>query len=466
MANILPQVFLLSVFKRLEPDDLRNATKVCREWGHVGKTARFIKEFKPVTDVEMWVGGISGPPVTSKKPQKCFLLKTLFKHKIGIATRTFNSLTVLNLLNRYPNVTKLLITYCSDDEYQLMNISQLFSTDHWGGKLRELEIRDYHRDVPVSTSTSKRFFDAINQMPVLKKLKMCLLSELRLQELSILKNLELVSLEHRNESDLLVLLKSAQKYAKNNPVLKMELPRCLREKWFPGSNFYDSNPLTTSITIQMEKYVRDRIVLINDHPPTISHLSHLEKVSSYYNNLTSLSLWCSFLTHSEPIMVSVFEPMFKSISENLRSLTHLTLEIDFTNVSLQKWLKKTNTPRKPTSRMASVKTLNLIAFISEHSDINWLNCNYTMPNLTRLNVKTHCTKCKIRISDYGNDVYKTKQWVVVRCMANVGNDTKLNENLKMKGLFFSVGHPIGTLSFPEVLTKNDQIKKFPIRNFI
>ncbi len=140
-----------------------------------------------------------------------------------------------------------------------------------------------------------------------------------------------------------------------------------------------SQPLHSRIV----RYGWDPLYYTNDQVPLLC---------SQFRSLTSLEI--------NGIESTKVGPLFTDLSQ-LHQLIHLNFGVDFSEVKEEYPLSA-----RPMAQLNSLRALELDLHITSHSQIEWLNLLWMMPNLKTIYIfKFNCDSCKVRFSCYSRNSF-------------------------------------------------------------
>ncbi len=205
---------------------------------------------------------------------------------------------------------------------------------------------------------------AINSLTALQLLALDWDEYTNVPDLSILAQLKTVVFKSYN---LDALLRSLERYAADNADLKVHLL----------SISGDTEPL-----FALSQPLRSRIVCFRMNPLDYTD-DQVSLLCSQFRSLTLLEI--------KGIKSTKVEQLFSDLSQ-LHQLIQLKFEVDFSDV------KDESPPQaRPLAQLNSLLALVLDLHITSHSQIEWLNLPWTMPNLKTIYTrKFDCDSCKVR----------------------------------------------------------------------
>lgn len=437
MAAYLPDVFLLSVFRRVDAHDRLSASQVCPNWCHrvreVNQALRsltlligdesFIESFSDNL-INQYTYGYS--PMVKLQLLKDTEMEMLERRKIYCSTKwntlhfssiasaglQLNSRIVRQIITAFPATTELNFFNSSNSIPQYDYLAQMLESDQtkgensWSQQLTTLRVIDLKR-VPVAEATNKRLFTAINGLPALRKLAFSLTSNnengLQMMDLPVLARLAEVRMSQGKDGHLAELLNSIQQFAAENAHLQIDLPNgleVLKDHLLSADEEKNSFPLN--------RQIREQVVRVTGF---INSLPDLQSTCISFPHLTSLSIECT--SRAE------YATMFTLISQNLLHLLHLEMYIDFRQTTANEVLIQEDAddegdagnvanraiPQPLSSALPSVKVLQLSVTLTSHADLQWLNLSATMPSLQAVHFSVYsCAKCDVHSCSYDGKI--------------------------------------------------------------
>lgn len=430
MAADLPDLFLLSLFRRLGANDRLSAGQVCLNWYHrvreVNQNIKYLtltigcrsienESFNKTIDHYAYgYNPLIKQQLIKDKADQENLEPSTSSNTLQFSCFTtdrfqLNSKTVEQIIAIFPFTTELnFITSCIDDltPYyealaQMLESDQNNQNNGWKKQLITLRIISIHIKFKksVSDQTSQRLFVAINNLPSLNRLALdvdlnnCLNVSGTLHHLPVLSRLKEISFRHNDDRHLVSFLHSVQLYAAKNTDLKIDLP----DAFSALERLLKTPYLAHTYAPLFYHQVRERIVRVNIDP--ILNLQHnIKSVCSSFANLTSLTVHCTPTDN--------YGPLFDLISRRLHHLRHLKLHFAYLEIWRNRHRRaaaQENIYPLPTSPLPSVKFLELSMTHTSHSDVRLFNLPVTMPNLQAIHFSYYyCIKCKIDSSTYDN----------------------------------------------------------------
>lgn len=464
MAAYLPDVFLLSVFKKLNAHDRLNASQTCTNWYHrVREVNQAVKCLTILVGDKSFIDAFSDHlidqytnayiPVVKQElmkdankeeeDQDKFFCSTKWNtlHYSSISTTglQLNSDTVQHIINAFPATAEL--NFFNDSKsvshyeflVQMLESGQN-SKNGWSHQLTKLRVIDSTR-VPVSVPTNKRLFTAINNLSVLKRLALHLTNNdengLKVLDLPVLAHLKEVRFNQGKDEDLIAFLDSVQRYAADNVDLRIDLPNGFDVL----KNFLE--PTNANSTL-LDPHIRERIVRVTGF---IGNLIDLQLICVSFPHLNSLSIECTSRAECAQ--------MIGLISQHLSHLLHLELYIDFrqTTNGLNEEVADAGDNIENgqiilpllTSPLLSVKILQLSVTMTSHGDLQWLNLPVTMPNLHAIHFGIYCcVKCDTHSCIY-DDTTLLKEQPIWNCFGAVLSQLTHSTSLPLHQITLSVG---------------------------
>ncbi len=212
---------------------------------------------------------------------------------------------------------------------------------------------------------------AINGLSALQQLALEWDNYTEVSDLPILARLKTVAFKSFRVS---AFLRSLERYAADNADLEVHLISNDTKALLTLSQ-----PLHSRIVC----YGRDPLHYTNDHVPLLI---------SQFRSLTSLEI-----EGIEPTQVG---RLFSDLSQ-LPQLIRLNFGVYFSEVKDEFPL-----PARPLAQLNSVRALELRLLITSHSQVEWLNLQWTMPNLkTICSDYFRCDSCKFEFDGYRGDFF-------------------------------------------------------------
>lgn len=460
MAADLPDVFLLSVFQKLDAEDRLNASQVCYNWFqrvreanqtvkcltinlHYGtilseNNDKFILGYNPCFKEELKMR----EKIEEKNKQKFEYSTNLNTLNFSIITKLqLNSITVQKIIFAFPAITQLNFinkSFASKYEYLIKFLENDQKNQGWKDQLTTLRIIEI-TGVKVLPIINQRLFTAINALPVLEKLDIVLKSEdgLQLENLSVLARLKKVRFDHLKTKDFVTFLNFLQQYAADNAHLQIDLPNGF-EMLFPPI----INTQTPVSNFSPDTRLFKQIVRINNLPHLFHDLFKFKSISTSLPHLTSLSIICPYSSNGAEL--------FSIISRQLPHLCHLKLAINFTKIRIRRNERLNDIvvrgqiiiPR-PSSPLTSVKVLELDVTVKSHNkDLEWLNLPVTIPNVIAIHfLSFSCVKCKIHshlINIAKTSLPKKLSVVARKCFETVLMQLNIQTSVSFKQITFDV----------------------------
>ena len=212
------------------------------------------------------------------------------------------------------------------------------------------------------SQVAQELVTAINGLPALQQLALHWDNPIDLPDLTILAQLKVVVFD---SAKLKAFLRSLEQYATDNADLQVHL---LTD---------DTKALFT-----LSQPLHSRVVSCKagEH---FMPLSTALRLCGEFRFLTSLSI--------KKVWSTEVGQLFTALSQ-LQQLVHLGAGIVWDN----KKVPAAPRPPRPLSQMNSLQALEVLLFIDSHSDVEWLNLPWTMPNLQTIYTSSFCcASCKV-----------------------------------------------------------------------
>lgn len=434
MAANLPDVFLLSVFSKLSANDRLNASQVCPNWYYrVREVNQNLKCLTITVDcqtlrkyvINEFIFGYSTPVKQQLMRDEEKTQKIEDREKIEFSTEwntlfcstssglQLSSITVQHIIDAFPATTELNFINRSENVAQYEFLVQMLENNQdnnsWGRQLTGLRLKDMCGGQELTPTfnfaVSQRLFNAINQLPSLKRLALDLKCEnagsLQLHDLSVLARLKEVRFEQSETEDLNFFLSCVELYAAENDDLRIDLPKGADVLYTQLRSLPKTDDTTSPIH---DPNIRARIIRLDQsflNPYLTYSQTRLRSVTTSFPNLTSFSVDCPSLAD--------YAPMLKILSTQLLSLRHLVLCVDFKETKSRRQDGDNNedgvddfknrfriTDPSPSTPLTLVTALELRTIITTHSDLQWLNLPLLVPNAKIIHFDYYCCqKCNI-----------------------------------------------------------------------
>lgn len=422
MAN-LPDLVLLSVFKKLDINDQLCCEQVCTNWSRlvreINKPLRCLtiyignknqeSEFHFYRKIDMDIFGYNanikrqlieeseaenreifecsskwntlefstdGYQLNSNSTQQIFSDRLLTDHPKESLLLNFNSATVQQIISLFPNVVELnFFNTQRVDQYEFLT-QMLESYQARKEQLTALRLFDQTEDSSSSSSSSKyisqRLFTAIHHLPALKHFVLEMKDtngrgQLQLHELSVLNRLQSVRFIPKNMKDFINFCSCVQTYAAKKNDLQVDFPDKFKQM--------DYVELTDDRVLG--HLIQERIV--RNYWLPIDNLPRLQIVCKIYSRLRSLTI--------SSCTLDKYASMFALLSEHLHDLLHLKLITGFCH-GVQRLPPITYSP------LPSVKALELeLEYDIDFKLLPLLKLSVTLPNVQTIHfVKYSCLK--------------------------------------------------------------------------
>ncbi len=211
---------------------------------------------------------------------------------------------------------------------------------------------------------------AINDLTSLKQLALDWRHYTDLPDLTILAQLKVVAFRSYSVG---TFVRSLEQYATDNADLQVHL--------------FSTH---TEGLLSLSQPLHRRIVHFGRDGHWLA-LSKATRLCSQFRFLTSLNIGIIQLTE--------VGPLFTALSQ-LHQLVHLNLEVYLQSEEDEDEEELPPVPR-PQAQMNSLRALELYLAISSHSDVDWLNLSWTMPNLQTIYIRQFCCRsCKVSFQSW------------------------------------------------------------------
>ena len=288
-----------------------------------------------------------------------------------VVTVLFSAVTNLSFVG-------CLMSYPCSIEY----LTALLQHPHWASQLTSLTLNDSRK---LSDELVHPLFSAINSLTALKHLVLNMEIYEEIPDLPILAQLKVVIL--MPEFHLPSLLASFESHAVGNDNLQVHL------------NVFAYDNENALIALKNHP-LRSRIVCLKG----LSFKNFMPfQHGQQFPSLTSLQLG-GYPGWSPPEVKTLFTAL-----SQLPQLVHFLLSVDLSDLN-------DSSPCLLT-QLSSVRALDLNLYIESHSQVQWLNLQWTLPNCQAINfVGYDCNGCGIDISDYLNGSFSKKHRVSLECL--------------------------------------------------
>lgn len=455
MAANLPDLFLLSVFKKLSLRDRLSAYQVCSNWYQrvleVNQAVRCLyirvidnKTFETycntliekdiyghIPNVKQLLVNEAESENTKESDREVVEVTTKWNTlHFSLADTTelqLNSSIVQHIITAFPFATQL--NYVNEsrsgDHYkyliELLESNQ--NNNRWSRKLTTLRVMDINRISFSDAETNRRFYTAINNLLALKRLAIGVNNEskggLHEDDLPVLGRLEEILFRQETYEDFLVFFSSVQKYAAENADIQITMPSGLPEPWDYQHVLKSISKPTQINSLAPNRLARKKIVFLNDYT-TCECLSYLKFLCSYFPNLTSLKVDCPSLSDCPQY--------FSAFSHLLPNLLHLMVRIGF----VKDHTKRNENAGQPennqliihphvSSILSSVKVLELYLTVTSHNtDVQWLNLALMVPNVQAIYFYYYrCEQCNVSSCNFELDGNSPDEQAIRQCFGAV-----------------------------------------------
>ncbi len=390
LSRPLPDLVLITVFKMLTPNEQMKASKMSLRCAFLVRAANrtvktlaitdqnvessiildFIKDYinlyslasKPAMQQLMDTPGEPSfpdyPMITHLSKWHCLEIDSKGQIDCSVIeqiTTIFSAVTDLKFMTGSKKNGKHLVSLLQHPNWQCQLTSLLVDNMNYVGKRVDPEL--------ITTT--------INSLPALKQLALDWRNHTDLPHLTILAHLKAVAF---NSDNLRAFVRSLEQYATENADLQVHL-------------------LSADIEglLSLSQPLHSRIVHF-EHPYVafvpFLNLSYATRLCGQFRSLTSLTI--------KSIQFTEVVQLFTALSP-LHQLVHLVLVVK--RESDEK-LPARGPPRLQ-AQMNSLRALELDLDISSHSDADWFNLPWTMPNLQTIYIqKFSCASCKVDFHDW------------------------------------------------------------------
>ena len=286
--------------------------------------------------------------------------------------RQLDTATIEQIVTIFSAVTELKF-FTSENEH-IDTLVSLLQHPNWQCQLTNLMVDGTRLTVSetfeIDSQLAGELITAINGLTALQLLALDWNKHAKIPDLSILAQLKIVVFK------CLFNLGSFLRSLKRNAIDNADLQVHLLAR-------------NTKALLTLSPPLRNRIVRYG-----LGRLSYtrgqVPLLCNQFRFLTSLSLY--------PIKSTKVGQLFSDLSQ-LHQLIHLEIGVDFDGV------KKKLPPARPLAQLNSLRALELSLSITSHSQIEWLNLPWTMPNLkTIFFFGFDCNCCKVWFSPYDDDL--------------------------------------------------------------
>ena len=313
-----------------------------------------------------------------------------------------DSTTIEQIFNVFPALTDLKFIYFDNKQglckrnfnHQFEHLLALLEHPYCTKQLTSFMLFDDHR---ISDEQANRLFTAINGLTALQHLALYWSSFVNIPDMPILGQLKTVQLNLHS-----VLYKSAELFFRSletnvttNVDLKVDFS-CSKGGAYYLPTF--SNLLCNRIVRFFADYAH--IVPFEYHP---------------FPSLTSLTVTNLRTSHVGPLWAALSQ---------LKQLIHLELKVDFEKRTENHPIPEHSLPPRPLAQLNALRALDLTLIRTSHSQVSWLNLQWTAPNLQAIHLsELFCRSC-----------YKTQQRTKIshnfECMRSLFDNLHLGVSKK------------------------------------
>ena len=263
--------------------------------------------------------------------------------------------------------------------------------------LKFMTIRSKHIDTLVSLLQHPNWKDQLTNLMVdgTRGLNTQLTRQL-ISAINGLTGLQLLALGWKNKSDILDLsiLAQLKVFVVKSNHLRVFLPSLERNAAINADLQVHLLSSDTEALLTLSQPLRSSIVRYEANSFN-AYQDQVPLLCSQFHSLTSLSIF-----QLSGIALTKVEQLFSALAP-LQQLVHLKVRVVM-------W-RDNELPPRPLTHLNSLRALELNLLITSHSQIEWLNLPWTMPNLKIIHIKEfNCGSCKVEFdncyvkSDYGS----------------------------------------------------------------
>lgn len=394
----LPDLCIIALFQQMTLNDQMNACEVNSRWYNLVRVSNLRRRFLFInclgSTFNEYLEGYTEHLSIECKPSMQILTSedgesSLYPKNIHL--NKWNCLEMISpsLLNNaeriaffFPSITDLRFVNKHHLEYK--QLLQLLQHSNWKHKLTSFMLieLDWHLYPNISEELNNRLACAVNGLSSLKRLIGTFPPLFPVDELSIVSQLDVLSVIIVKTN---IILRALERYAHTNTGLKV---------------FIKTEPM--KVVSRLNPSLYDRIVRLRDEQIS-AYTPHV--VSSLCTNLTSLS---TFNVYIAPIRA---RQTFDQLS-NLSRLVHLQFETHFTRNK-----PKVSDRDRPATALPSVKALDLELTITSHSQVAWWSLPYVLPNLQSIHIfYFRCKACNINSYEAIYLAKDSKKKRALRCL--------------------------------------------------
>ena len=274
--------------------------------------------------------------------------------------------TIHQIVTIFSAVTDLKFMMANSSD-NINNLVSLLQHPNWQCQLTNLLVPVSYE---MSIQLAAELATAINGLTALQLLALGWETYTEVPDLSILAQLKTVVFKTCYKEGITSLLPSLERNAAGNADLQVHL--------------HTNNAETL---LSLSQPLHSRIVCCHFYPLNYPG-APLSLFCSQFRFLTSLSIGSRVSTN--------VRQLFSDLSQ-LHQLIHLILYVDFSKVKKEEF----PLPARPLVQLKSLLALELHLRITSHSQIEWLNLPWTMPNLKIIHIEElKCGSCKVRFFNF------------------------------------------------------------------
>lgn len=398
---------LIAVFNEFTLNDQLSASKVCPRWTNLmrvanlrvrsliisGRSPEGIESIKhDINSFSLTAHAPSMQMLPDCEPQDCPMITHLSKWNCLLLNykEKLTSLDVEQIVTIFPAITDLKLD-ALDYEYEYIqhfgfncipvvspseNMMNLLKHPNWASQLIKLMVIPYSMYSGFKIETNSRLITTINSLPALQNLSIQNFNIGESPDFSILAQLKEFSFQSKQHYTEEVLLRSFERYAKENTSLRVHLLPLAAIT--DTKMIYLSLPLRSRIVRYCKSFgdkqitYKEAIPLCNSFPSLISQAIYIREPSK-------------------------IEELFSAYAQ-LKQLVHLNLTVNSEGFNEN---SPENLPHRPMTPLPSVRALDLRLTFTSHSHVKWLNLQKTLPNLQVIFLKSYwCENCKVHSQNY------------------------------------------------------------------
>lgn len=429
----MPDLCLIALFQQMSPNDQMSASKVNSRWLFLLRAAnRRVRSLaivclsqdpfgeQVITFQDFIYNCFIGSNLSSQQLKnengqrqypKTFIVR---KWNCLLFNKTIDVPTIELIVTIFSAVIDLKVTLVNTEHLKFL--TTLLQHPKWSHQLSSFTLYVdsslHSQNDCITDEQAEHFFTAINGLFALKHLALSWSIKTAFYNLSIISQLKEIAINFYNsdyqKSHMLIFSRSLELYASKNVDLQVQLySPCM---W----DYYMECLLTLSAP------TRDRIV-------QLSSLSNLS-ICFIYINVPHLLTQFTFLTS---LNVAVGPRNYKKLFTVLSRLSHL-VELGLSIYTIK--TEDENQERdiiaeefkfdlfsRPIAQLKTVKSLVLELRITLHSQVAWLNLQWTLPNLQCISIEVmHCENCKVHCETLSEKYLKNETFS--KCFRSILTD--------------------------------------------